>query len=46
MPITFYCPNCGEAVETQADPGTQVTCAICRKTVPVPQTSSQAAAGG
>ncbi len=46
MPITFYCPNCGAAVETQADPGAQVTCAICQKPVPVPPASSQAAAVG
>lgn len=46
MPITFYCPNCGAAVEAEADPGAQVVCAICQETVPVPASSSQAAAGG
>lgn len=46
MPITFYCPNCGAAVETQADPGTQILCAICQRTVAVPAASSQTAAGG
>lgn len=46
MPVSFYCPNCGAVVETEAEPGSPAMCAICRKMAPVPAAASQTTVGG